>query len=145
MNLAECVVAASLLTLSSSASMQLMGLAAAGEHRREARALALNAIDSQFRAAEAAMAALPSMPDSACDWVTIALQRRIAAQAVPEGLQRTLTRVDGDRRLLMQLEATDTGRSRRRLLDPAAQGRCGRQPDPVNQPEESDAPSSPRA
>lgn len=78
MNLAELVVSASLLAISSSgASMQLMDLAAAGEHRRDARAEMLHHIDGQFLVAARASGQLASMPHSSCERVAAALRDTI--------------------------------------------------------------------
>lgn len=143
MNLAEVIVAATLLLSASSGAAQMGSASAAALQRSRVQAAAVEQIEAQFLASAPLIAAAAAQhaPEPGADCAAAAqwMQQQLQGglPPLPAGLQRQLSIAASGEQVQMLIAASGSLR-RTRLLHPAAFGLCGQAAAPARA--ESDEP-----
>ena len=137
MNLAEVIVAASLLLSASSGAAQMGSASTAALQRSRLQAAAVEQIEAQFLASAPLIAAAAAQhapePSAGCAAAAQWMQQQLQAGLPPlaAGLQRQLS-VDASGEQVQMLIAGSGSLRRTRLLHPVAFGLCGLEEAPAH-------------
>lgn len=126
MNLIEVLVAATLMTLSASSTLQIWNQLSLGVLQQEQRQQLADRLDGELAALEASLRlqSQQAQPIPACGHAAPSLQALLLSRPAAAGVQRQLKLLDQEDGLLLELAIEGLPLRRQRLYLPAALGLC---------------------